>query len=164
MNEDRLEAAYTQADAIIFLAEGIPFIQEGEEFMRSKLDPDTGKYEGNSYNVGDYINQMDYSLKVDHLNVFEKTRELIAFRKACPEFRLATRQEISEQLGNVTFENGNITYTVGDLMVIHSITGTKVDLSGSYEVVYSNLRDTYEKVSGQVSVSTNETLVLRKAK
>ena len=93
MNEDRLFGAYTQADAIVFLAQGVPFIQEGEEFMRSKLDETTGKYSGNSYNVGDFINVMDYSLKIEHRDVFEKTKELIAFRRSTAEFRLGTRQE-----------------------------------------------------------------------
>ncbi|MBP5254554.1 MAG: type I pullulanase, partial [Lachnospiraceae bacterium] len=82
MDAGRLQNAYTQADAIVFLSEGVPFIQEGEEFMRSKHDARTGKYEGNSYNVGDSVNLMDYSLKAAHADVFAKTCELIRFRKA----------------------------------------------------------------------------------
>ena len=163
MNEERLPAAYLQADSIVFLAEGVPFIQEGEEFMRSKKDPDTGKYEGNSYNVGDFINVMDYSLKIKNREIFDKLQELIAFRRGTDAFRIASREEIGKRLANVSQDGGNIVYTVDDYTVIHSISGTTVDLSGSYEVVYSNLREAGEKVSGSISVKTNESVVLRKA-
>ena len=163
MNEDRLPAAYTQADSIIFLAEGVPFIQEGEEFMRSKLDPDTGKYEGNSYNVGDFINVMDYSLKIEHADIYEKIRELVAFRRGTDAFRIADRGEIGKRVTNVSAEKGNIIYTADEFTVIHSVSGTTVTLDGTYEIVYSNLRDSGETVSGSISVKTNESVVLRKA-
>ena len=162
MNEDRLPSAYTQAESIIFLAEGIPFIQEGEEFMRSKLNPASGKYEGNSYNVGDFVNVMDYGLKIDHMETFTKMQELIAFRKANEAFRLSTRQEISDRLSEAAFEGGNIRFTADDLVVIHSLTGTTAELDGSYELVYSNLRPSGEIVNGGISLQTNESVVLRK--
>ena len=164
MNEERLPVAYTQAEALVFLSEGVPFIQEGEEFLRSKLDPDTGKYEGNSYNVGDFINVMDYSRKIKNGDICEKVKELIAFRKENDAFRLASREEISQRLTDVSYENKNIRYAVDDLLVIHSATGGKVELDGSYEIVFSNTREEYGTVSGTFSVQTNESVVLRKAK
>ncbi|MBQ3939110.1 MAG: type I pullulanase [Clostridia bacterium] len=162
MNEDRLPKAYTQADAIVFLAQGVPFIQEGEEFMRSKLDPETGKYSGNSYNVGDFINVMDYSLKIDHMDIFEKAKEIIAFRKHNPEFRLGTRQEIKDSVTDVSHDNGNIRYSVGDMIVIHSVTGASFELDGSYEIVYSNVRGEYGPVPSEFTVYANESVVLKK--
>lgn len=163
MNPDRLPDAYTQAEAIIFLAEGIPFIQEGEDFLRSKLDPDTGKYEGNSYNVGDFINVMDYSLKVDNQKIYNKIRELIALRKSIDSFRLSSRDEIKNRLTDVNFTDGVISYRVDDLLVIHSSTGCKFELDGSYQMVFSNVRSSYGKVNGSVTLGTNESVVLRKA-
>ena len=162
MDGDRLKAAYTQADAIVFLAEGVPFIQEGEEFMRSKLDPETGKYSGNSYNVGDFINVMDYSLKIQNAGVCEEMRELIEFRKNTPEFRLATRDEIKAQLSEVTFTGGTIRYSIGDYLVIHSVSGTTAELDGAYEIVYSNVRLAYGTVSDEITIGVNESVVLRK--
>ena len=162
MNEDRLPSAYLQAESIIFLMQGIPFIQEGEEFMRSKLDPDTGKYEGNSYISGDFVNVMDYSLKVDHLDICEKIRELISLRSSCEQFRLATREEISARMTQAVSDKGNVSYGIDDLLVIHSLTGTTVELDGTYEILYSNLRDAGEKVTGSVDVMGNESIVLRK--
>ena len=165
MPEARLPQAYTQAEAIIFLAQGVPFIQEGEEFLRSKLDPDTGKYEGNSYNVGDFINVMDYSLKVKNLEICEKIRELIALRASLEAFRLSSREEINARLSNVIFDKGNIVYVVDDFMVIHSLTGTTVNLE-NWDLIWSNERgeEEYQAVNGDFSVHTNESVVLRKAK
>ena len=162
MNEDRLPAAYTQADSIVFLSQGIPFIQEGEEFMRSKLDPETGKYEGNSYISGDFVNVMDYSLKIDHQDIFEKTKEMIALRKDLEALRLSSRDEIRARMSEVSAEKGNVSYTVDDLLIIHSLTGTTVELDGTYEILYSNLRGAGEKVTGSLAVSGNESIVLRK--
>ncbi|MBR6322196.1 MAG: type I pullulanase [Lachnospiraceae bacterium] len=160
--EEKLEAAYTQADSIIFFAEGVPFIQEGEEFMRSKRYADTGKYEGNSYNVGDSINLMDYSLKIEHQAVFEKTKEMIALRKDHPEFRLASREEINARFIGVEFDNTSLRYQIDGLVVIHTSLSMTAELDGSYEIIYSNLRDTPEKVSGSVSLSAGESVVLQK--
>lgn len=162
MSAERLKNAYTQADAIVFLAQGVPFIQEGEEFMRSKLDDESGKYSGNSYNVGDYINVMDYSLKIEHIDVFEKTKELIAFRKNTPELRLASRDAINNNLTDVSFDKGNIRYTVGGLTVIHSLSGAKAELDGTYAVVFRNTNGDYGTVSGSIELGANESVVLKK--
>ncbi|MBQ6654657.1 MAG: type I pullulanase [Erysipelotrichaceae bacterium] len=163
MPENRLPMAYSQAESIIFLAQGVPFIQEGEDFMRSKYDTDSGRYEGNSYNVGDYINVMDYSLKIDHLDTFRKVRELIELRKNNESFRLASRQQIKDRMRDVSSADGIISYRVDDLLIIHSVTGTPYDLDGSYQIIYSNVRSSYGKVSGTITVTTNESLVLKKA-
>ena len=89
-------------------------------------------------------------------------RELIRFRKNTPEFRLASRDEIRNQVKIITAANGNIEYDVNDYKVIHSIIGVKVELDGTYQIVYSNVRSSYGTVSGTVSVGTNESLVLKK--
>lgn len=161
--ESRLEAAYTQADAIVFLAEGVPFIQEGEDFMRSKYDAATGSYDGNSYKSGDFVNAMDYSLKVKNLGVFEKAKELIGLRKAEGALRLSSRSEIADKFGGASFSGGLIRYTVGDLTVIHSLAGGTVEIEGGYDLIYSNIRSDYGRVSGSVTLSANESVVLRKA-
>lgn len=162
MSEDRLPAAYLQAEALVFLAQGVPFIQEGEEFMRSKYDEDTGKYSGNSYNVGDYINVMDYSLKVDHPDVYFGVAMLIEFRKTQPAFRLAKRDDISARLTDVTVEKGLIRYNLEDMVVLHTVNAATVELDGNYRILYSNLMPVAEFTSGSVSLRTNESVVLRK--
>ena len=65
-------------------------------------------------------------------------------------------------MSEVSAEKGNVSYTVDDLLIIHSLTGTTVELDGTYEILYSNLRGAGEKVTGSLAVSGNESIVLRK--
>lgn len=157
-----LKAAYTQADSIVFLAEGVPFMQEGEEFMRSKWDDTLGRYEGNSYISGDFVNAMDWSLKVKNMDVFRKTAELIRFRSENPSFRLASRNEINERLHIVKAASGYIEYDVDGFKVISALNSTTAELEGSWSIVYSNLRSGYGTVSDRFGVMANETVVLKK--
>ena len=162
MNEERLPIAYTQADSIIFLSQGVPFIQEGEEFMRSKFNEKTGKYEGNSYNVGDSVNLMDYSLKIKNAKIYEKTAEMIRLRREHPEFRIPSREEIWPNMHILPSDKGTILYSIGDLLVVHSLNGSKIELEGNWKVIYSNVRTSYDAVSGTFSAGTNESAVLQK--
>ncbi len=163
MNAERLPVAYTQAESLVFLSEGIPFLQEGEEFMRSKYDPESGKYDGNSYISGDFINAMDYSLKVEHLDTFDKFREMIAFRKAHDGLRLASREEVSARLTELQSESGTIQYRLDDMLIVHSLTGTKLELDGRWELLYSSQRAAGARLTGTFEVRGNESVVLRKA-
>jgi pullulanase len=140
----------------------VPFIQEGEDFMRSKYDDSTGKYDGNSYISGDFVNAMDYSLKVKHLDTFEKVKELIALRNVTDQLRLSSRSEIKEKLKDAAFDNGIIRFTVGGLKVVHTVNGGALPLDGTYEILYSNVRSEYGEVSNEISLLTNESVVLKK--
>ena len=164
MSEDRLTAAYTQADSIVFLSEGVPFIQEGEDFMRSKYNEKTGKYDGNSYISGDFVNVMDYSLKVKNIDTFNKIKELIAVRKAEAALRLADRSEIKEKIKDAAFDNGMISFSVDGVKVIHTVSGGTLELDGEYEIIYSNVRGEYGTVNSQITLNVNESVVLKKVK
>ncbi|MBF0501728.1 MAG: hypothetical protein HQM09_16435 [Candidatus Riflebacteria bacterium] len=71
--------------AAVLLSPGIPMIAEGQEMLRSKHGND------NSYNAGDEVNAVDYSLKKRFPNVYAFYRDLIALRKsaACAVLRTA---------------------------------------------------------------------------
>ena len=156
--------AYTQAESLIFLAQGVPFMQEGEEFRRSKYNEEKQKYEGNSYNTGDFDNNMDYSLKIKYPNIYSKFKELIKLRKDYSEFRLSTRQDITDKVTNMSAEGGNIIYEINDLLIIHcaNAAGGMVNLSSNYEMIFSNIRDMYTSHSTQLSLFANESVVLKK--
>lgn len=160
-NNTTSDNAYTQADSIIFLAQGIPFIQEGEEFRRSKLKGD-GTFDGNSYNTGDFINNMDYSLKIENSNVYSKIKELINFRKNNSEFRLSSRDEITRRVTNVKGNNGLVCYQIDDLLVLHTSKAQNVTLDGKYEVCYTNIETTQTNYDSMISLQTNQSIVLRK--
>ena len=170
MNEDRLPVAYTQAEAIVFLSQGVPFIQEGEDFMRSKFNDSTGKYEGNSYNTGDFVNKVDYSLKVKNIGIFEKIKELIAVRKNVSALKLSSRDDIKEKVKDVSFSGGMISYSVDGYIVAHSVSGGTLALDGMYEIIYSNVRSSVSSISsksyiradGEIQLSVNESVLLKK--
>ncbi|MBP3674077.1 MAG: type I pullulanase [Oscillospiraceae bacterium] len=90
-------------------AQGIPFLQAGEEMLRSKPDG-KGGYIENSYNASDAVN----SLKWDHLdlpeyrNAFEYYKGLIAFRKAHPALRMSSVYDILSNLIPVPCENPHV--------------------------------------------------------
>ena len=87
------------AAAIYMLSQGVPFLQAGEELLRSKPLPGGG-FEHNSYASPDSINSIkwadlhkpEYAANVDYY------RGLIAFRKAHPTLRLTTNEAVQEQV------------------------------------------------------------------
>ncbi len=74
------------------LAQGIPFIHSGEEFLRSK----GGNH--NSYEAPDAVNQINWQLKADNLALNDYVRSLIALRASHPVFRLRTRDEVNQRI------------------------------------------------------------------
>ena len=76
--EQSLVAAY------LFLSQGTPFINGGQEFLRTK------KGDENSYKSKDDINQIDLSFKETYSDVYDVYRSLIAFRKDFAVVRNAT--------------------------------------------------------------------------
>ena len=143
-SSDLFERAYNQAETLVFTSQGIAFMQEGEDFMRTKKYISNGqtKYSGNSYNVGDLINNMDYELKVDKYSTFEYFKDLIAFRKNHKVFSLSSRAEINSKLQNLVNNGGTISYELVDgshtYKVIHTCRDDQISLDSSYELLFTN--------------------------
>jgi pullulanase len=76
------------AAAIIFTSQGIPFIQCGQEFLRSKGG------DHNSYDKPDAVNMIRWREKAENHDVVEYYRGLIELRRAHPIFRLETADEV----------------------------------------------------------------------
>lgn len=70
------------AAAVLFTSQGIPFIQAGQEFLRTKGG------DHNSYNKPDAVNMIRWHDKAEHFDVFTYYKGLIALRRAHPLFRL----------------------------------------------------------------------------
>ena len=87
------------AAAIYMLSQGVPFLQAGEELLRSKPLPGGG-FEHNSYASPDSINSIKWNdlSKPEYAANVEYYRGLIAFRKAHPTLRLTTDAEVREQV------------------------------------------------------------------
>ena len=75
---------------MVLLAQGIPFIHCGQEFGRTKQNL------GNTYNRSDNYNRVDYQRRDHHIEIVERTKELIQIRKTHPCFRLSTVEQIEQ--------------------------------------------------------------------
>ena len=93
MRMNRLAAAF------YLTAQGVPFMQAGEEMLRSKPSP-TGGYVENSFKSPDSVNSLKWNLleQEDFRNNLEYYRGLIAFRKAHPALRMTSVYEILSNL------------------------------------------------------------------
>ncbi len=86
------------ATSIVFLSQGIPFIQAGQEFLRSKPLPGGNSFDHNSYKSPDAINSLKWNDKDRFRDVYEYYRGLIALRKKFSAFRYSTGEEVCRNL------------------------------------------------------------------
>lgn len=103
--------------SMVLTAQGIPFIHAGSEFLRTKRTGDPGQDEEairNSYNQGDDVNKLDWERRVQHDDVVEYYKGLIALRKACYELRLPTKATIESALTFLEGTGDAIAYTIAD--------------------------------------------------
>ncbi|MGN0814136.1 MAG: type I pullulanase [Candidatus Coproplasma sp.] len=78
--------------AIVQTSLGIPFMQAGEEMLRTKTNAD-GSYNENSYNSPDSVNNLDWaslSSTSSQYAVMQYYKGLIAFRKSCETLRMTS--------------------------------------------------------------------------
>ena len=100
------------ASAIVFTSQGIPFIQAGEELLRSK-ELEDGTFSENSYNLPDSVNSIKWDTKGEHLDVYEYYKGLIALRKAHPALRMTTTKEVQDNLNFIeTKDESLVAYTI----------------------------------------------------
>lgn len=83
------------ANAMVLLAQGVPFLHAGQEFGRTKQNL------GNSYNRSDNYNCIDYQRRDIHIKIVNDTKKLISIRKEHECFRLSTKEELE----NVSFND-----------------------------------------------------------
>jgi pullulanase len=108
-SEEDLIKMNNLAASIYMLSEGVPFLQAGEEMLRSKPNGD-GTYDSNSYASGDEINSIKWSTLDDeqYMNVFEYYKGLIAFRKAHGALRLSDAADVAEHVQSVEGLDANV--------------------------------------------------------
>jgi pullulanase len=100
-NDREMLAAMKLGYLALFTSPGVPFMQGGEEFARTKGG------DKNSYQSPDSVNEVDWSLKKRNLDLFTYVRDVIALRKAHPAFRLRTRQEVQTRMKFVDVPTNN---------------------------------------------------------
>lgn len=110
-----IEYYQMQANAIVLLSQGIPFIHAGDEIMRTK-PASGGGYDDNSYQSPQSVNSIKWNEKAEEkqTKVFEYYKSLISFRKKHSSLRMADATDV---INNVKF------FDLGDANLIgYSIT------------------------------------------
>ena len=74
-NDKLIKKMAVLAQSVIFTSQGIKFMLAGEEFLRTKNG------NNNSYNSTFLENELDYSLKIKHLDLFRLYQKLINLNK-----------------------------------------------------------------------------------
>ena len=161
IKQDKLAAAY------IFLAQGTPFINGGQEFLRTKKgNPDsyaadtkggiTWTNTAGNLNIDD-VNTINLSMKETYSDVYNTYKGLIALRKANPEAFGSNEDAIAERVlvkADATTKQKLVTrYATGDFLIFFNAGDTDytvVDGDILKVAEYPNLIDVS---SGKVSPS-----------
>lgn len=171
-DEATLEAMQKQANAIVLTAQGVPFLHAGVEMMRTK-DGDH-----NSYNASDEVNQIDWSWKSEHKDIFNYYKGLIELRAAHPAFRMSAQEDINANLsffedvpsGVIAFNLGNNANgdSASDIAVIHNATDSEqvitLPTSANWQLVVNGEKagtEVIETIKGDmVTVTPHSSFVL----
>ena len=141
--------------AIVFLAQGTPFINGGQEFMRTK----NGDH--NSYRSSDKVNAIDMSFVETNKDVYNVYKGLIALRKANKDTfgaKTNTKAEKANADGSV------IKYTAGDFVVYFNATKKyfKIDATGYTKVVDVTSGAVVESTTLPTVVGAKDFVILKK--
>lgn len=90
------------AQTLVLTSQGVPFLQAGEEFVRSKKGVE------NSYKSSDHINKINWENKAKHRDLFEYYQGLIQLRKDHPAFRMGDAEMVRKHLEFVDFPMENV--------------------------------------------------------
>ena len=150
------------AAGIVFTAQGIPFIQLGQDFLRTKYNEETGEFDENSFRSPDKVNNIDWNRKSKYIDVFNYYKGLIAFRKAHTSLRFTKRSQVIENMKFLDCPAPNMiaftTRTVNDLILIYNANRDAKTFKlpeGQWDV-YINAKQAgnlfIETVSGEVEI------------
>ena len=119
--DEELQAMNKMSAAIVYTSQGIPFMQAGEEFARTKVKED-GTLDENSYSSPDSVNQLNWSRKGEYSDLFNYYKGLIELRKSHKAFRMNSTEDIQN---NLTFLTEGTDFT-GKNVVAYTLKGTSV--------------------------------------
>lgn len=97
-SEEKKKAMNRLCAAIVFTSQGVPFIQAGEEFLRSKPMPEKKGFAENSYNMPDAVNSIKWDNIHEYPDMIAYYKGLMALRKAHPVFRMQSEAEMTQNL------------------------------------------------------------------
>jgi len=164
------------AAAFTILSQGVPFMQAGEELLRTKPGK-KGGFDENSYRSPDKVNSIKWEDldKEEYRNTLEYYRGLIRFRKAHPSLRLTTREQVWKTVHPVSIGNDHVTAFridegTNELYVVFNADTHDVIMhlpEGKWNVHINGYHagtETLQTVEGQVMVSPISAMVLSRKK
>lgn len=171
---DKLDKGFATGNtsSIALLAQGLPFIQAGQEFLRSKNGDE------NSYKSSDAVNSIKWNTKITNLTTYKYFQGLVALRKAHPAFRMTTQDQVVKSLKFYTEPNNVIMYSisgkaVGDkvsnFVIIHNPSSSaqtiKLPKAGKWSIVVAGEKAGTKAISSSslssISVAGQSTTVLQ---
>ena len=96
------------ANTIVLTSQGIPFLHAGVDLARTKNGVE------NSFESPDEINQIDWSVKKEQMDLVNYVKQLIALRKAHPAFRMTTTEDIQKHLEFLPGDDLLVAYQLKD--------------------------------------------------
>lgn len=165
---DRLSAS------IALLAQGVPFIQAGQEFLRSKNG------DSNSYKSEDSINSLKWDLRTKNSITVNYYKGLIALRHSHPVFRMSSATQVRKNLVFLKEPNNVIGYYLNgnalkdnwnSVVVVHNPNSVLVKITlptkGDWKVVVEGANVGTKvlatlKAAQSLTIQGQSTLVLEK--
>jgi len=111
-DETRKKHHQRLAISMVLLAQGIPFLHAGQEFMRTKQMIE------NSYRSNDDINKINWFSRDIHNDLVETTKDLISIRKEFAHFRLQNQQAVKKSIHPIPTDD---TTLIGYKIVIEDV-------------------------------------------
>ena len=148
--ENILDNFYVKEDllgaSILFTSQGIPFIQSGAEFLRSK-DGDH-----NSYKSPDSVNALNWAEKERYIGVFNYYKNLISLRKNHSAFRMKDPEDIIKNLDVYFYDNND----TSGVIIAYYKNNANEDLWKNIVVIYNGTTINDYNVISSMPKSSNE--------
>ncbi|MBG9982550.1 type I pullulanase [Aerococcaceae bacterium DSM 111020] len=167
-DERIVERQHMLATTIILLAQGVPFLHAGQEFMRTKFGV------RDSYNKPDEINQIDWNRQESYRQSVMLVRELIKLRHNEPLLRLTSYEEIKDTMNVIRqdYKIVHLTYECEDYQLVlvfnaqSNVLNVPVE-SGKYTIlvedhVVYNDHSNHEEIKEFKSIPPISTLLMKR--
>lgn len=168
-SQEDLERMNVLANAVTLTSQGISFLQEGEEFLRSKGGEHNsygGQNDGRDYYK---MNELDYSLAIDHADMVENYKALIKLKTSFKGLHLEGEDAINLEVKSDSSGKNELIYDLSDGMgttyrICHvngvSQTPEEVDFEGFS--LYWDTLGSGVGLSSSTAVSPYQTLIGKK--
>lgn len=151
------------ANSVVFTSNGTTFMLAGDEFLRTKGGDD------NSYESSYKVNELDYSLKIANLTMFENYKKLIALKTTCGGLHLSAGEingnYVAESLNNgaviqITFKDPKTSRTYKIIHANGAVKNFTADFAG-YTLYLDTLNGTADLTSA-TKINAFQTIIAYK--